>query len=373
MSKVSFKISYLFPGKEPQSCEFLSVDRKTGMTSFIDQNGGLKYRAPDGNEKPLRLSVLSIEDFIYQGAPKKRVCLYLSYESNAEDVKPGDEVTNARNSAIHSFVKNHYLFICKNPEGFNINNNTSSMPMFELYEESKEIEAKVEKNKKMTEYQNAITEMYEENLQEFVNACFGIGMTNVEKTPVDKLYNELMHRVSISYVPFEKYLEHKNREMVVFLKQCLQTTYENELVIRFEHNSYLFEGVVIGNSEEEVFHYFEKNPQKKINAERKLGKHPALALDIVPATEVHEPHLPTANQMIDAGAKDAARIRNMKLEIESLLTGTKNKIAKLEKAGKGEEAANEERNYEAAKQRLRDKYSDVGDAFDEYFKAKNKR
>jgi chemotaxis protein histidine kinase CheA len=110
-----------------------------------------------------------------------------------------------------------------------------------------------------------------------------------------------------------------------------------------------------------------------LNAERKLGKHPALALDIVPATEVHEPHLPTANQMIDAGAKDAARIRNMKLEIESLLTGTKNKIAKLEKAGKGEEAANEERNYEAAKQRLRDKYSDVGDAFDEYFKAKNKR
>lgn len=373
MSKVSFKISYLFPGKEPQRCEFLSVDRKTGMTSFINQYGGIMYRTPEGSEVPLSISIGSVEDFIYQGAPKKRVCIHLSYESNAEDIKPGDETKNARNSAIHSFVKNHYQFICKNPEGININNNTSSIPLFELYEESKEIEAKVEKNKKLTEYQNIITGLYEENLQEFVNACFGIGMTNVEKTPVDKLYNELMHRISISYVPFEKYLEHKNREMIVFLKQCLQTTYENELVIRFEHNSYLFEGVVIGNTEEEVFHYFEKNPQKKINAERKLGKHPALALDIVPATEVHEPVLPTANQMIDTGAKDAARIRNMKIEIDSLITGYSKKIAKLEKDGKGEEAAKEERNYEAAKQRLRDKYSDVGNAFEDYYKLKSKR
>jgi hypothetical protein len=62
MSKVSFKISYLFPGKEPQSCEFLSVDRKTGMTSFIDQNGGLKYRAPDGNEKPLNQKLKEFYD-----------------------------------------------------------------------------------------------------------------------------------------------------------------------------------------------------------------------------------------------------------------------------------------------------------------------
>lgn len=372
MSKVSFKISYLFPGKESQRCEFLSIDRRTQITSFINQMGGIVHRKPESGEEPLSIALTSVEDFTYQNTTKKRVCLELSYESDADDVNPDFSIQNTRNSAIHTFVKSHYQFICKNPEGNNINNNTSGMALFELYEESKEIEAKVEKNIKLTQYQNIITGLYEENLQEFVNTCFGIGMTGVEKTPVDKLYNELMHRVTISYVPFENYIEHRNREMLVFLKQCLQTTHENELVIRFEHSSYLFEGELIGQTEEEVFHYFEKNPQKKINAERKLGKHPALELTIVPATEVHEPHLPEANQMIDVAAKDAARIRNMKLEIDSLVTGYRKKIAKLEKDGKAEEATKEESNYVGAKERLRQKYSDVGNSFEDYFKLKNK-
>ena len=72
------------------------------------------------------------------------------------------------------------------------------MVAFELIEESEEIRKQVAYNSKVTDYGMVAKNMYNESPEAFVNFCYAYGIQNVESTPIESLFNEVIYKISIN-------------------------------------------------------------------------------------------------------------------------------------------------------------------------------
>lgn len=366
MALVKFKLASIYEGTDSKSIEMFSINKKTNIISFVDQNGNIFYRKPHDGETVLRLSLSATEDFIYQGKQKKRVVIELSYEDgNIEKDPRRDEYL--RNRAVHEFLKTHPNVRLMDPAtGININANAGAMVLFELVEQSKIAAAKAEKEMKYTKYSAEIQALYEaEDKQPFVNLCYAMGIQNVSNTTLQDLYLEMLHKIKGSYVPYESVKEHKSYELYVQVKKAMQTEFDGKIIIEWKSDNYFFEEEILGRSEQEIIHYFETHPRKRENLFRKTGYMEEVTITHVEPEKGKENYSPTPQMLASKAANDAAELRQMETEVKAMFNIYKARRKKAMAKGESPAAVSAvEEEYKDEKERIRKKYLQFADAFD---------
>jgi hypothetical protein len=370
MSKVSFKLVCIHSGTESELIKMQSVNKKSGIVSFLDEYGAKFQRPPATGEKPASLLLNAVESYIDEktNESKKRVFALVEYDSEFVSNNKQLQLENNLKQAMHAFVKEHNYVKVRDNNGNNINANSGSMVRFELIEESEEVRKQVEFNNKVADYSSLAKKMFEESPKAFVNFCYAYGLQNVEKTPIEKLYNEVIYKISIQPDYFNEIYNHKNRQFLALFNQALETTVNEEEIIELRDNYYYFENEPIGQNKEEAMFYFDKHPRKKDILELKLN--------INPETDIEPIRLPEPPIMLSSSEKekgfrekvDAGHLQAMKSEVARLVNKFRSDLNKNRKEGIS--TAELEEKFLSERSRLRGKYISIEAAYDAYFEEK---
>ena len=370
MSKVSFKVVSNYPGVEPKRIEMSSVSRRTGNVYFLDEYGKRFDRPQHSGEKASSIVLDSVETFDYQGEQKKRVFALVEYEVGLVTPNPEKQLANNVKQAQHSFLKEHNLIKIKDENGNNVNPNAGTMVAYELIEESEVVKRQVEINSKIADYQAIAKKMFTETQKTFVNFCYAYGIQNVENTPIEVLFNEVIHKINLNPDYFNEIYTHKNRRFLTLFNKALETTIDEEQLINVENDFYYFEGNVIGTNAEEAMFWFDKHPKKKEILELKLGEEPETDIEVVklPATGVTLE--PSERESTFRAKVDIGRMSIMKSEVVRMVNKFASETNKATKEGKSVKEA--EDTFKQKRDELRDKYKDIEAAFDTFLEEKLK-
>jgi hypothetical protein len=362
--KITFKICYLYPGMDSKVIELKTTDKK-GSVSFLDNSGNRVFRAPVPGEEPVKIVLSSTEKFKFQGDDQKRVYTTVSYypesmEGNLEQYEITENIVNRR---AHEVLKEHQHVVVRSSEGANINPNQNGIPMFELIEESKLILADVEKNNKVSEAMNIAKDMFQNHPEVFVDFCYSYNIMPIENVPIHVLYNEVIFKIQVDPSSFFSVINHKDATTLTLIKKALlKTTTEGNSLISIKDNFYYLDGEIVGQSEDEVIHFFNRYPKKKEFLMRSLGIAPDVNVEVVPLPPVSENAGLTDTQKEWKKKTDASRLQTMKMEVAKRFKRMQEDKLK----NKSEASAIEAKFFEVMRTEIRDKYIDIVDAYDAY-------
>ena len=362
--KITFKICYLYPGMDSKSIELKSTDRK-GSVSFLDNSGNRVFRAPAPGEEPVRIVLLSTENFKFQGDDQKRVYTTVSYypESMEGKLQQYEITENIVNRRAHEVLKEHQHVVVRSKEGANINPNQNGIPMFELIEESKLILADVEKNNKISEGLNIAKDMFQNHPEVFVDFCYSYNIMPIENVPVHVLYNEVVFKIQTDPASFFSVVNHKDAATLTLIKKgLLKTTTDGNSLISIKDNFYYLDGEIVGQSEEETIHFFNKHPKKKEFLMRSLGIAPEVNVEVVSLPPVSEDGGLSDSQKEWKKKTDASRLQTMKMEVAKRFK----KMQEDKLKNKPEASSIEAKFLDVMRTEIRDKYIDIVEAFDGY-------
>lgn len=282
---VEVKVSYLFPDAQAVAPILMrSYNRKTGKQEFLLDDGTFAYGTPTENQSkrivriPLTMTEKWDNPKMLGETRKYTKVRYVPIEH--EDEVFGDDklakINNNLQMKIVSFLYTHENVVVKDERGNNVNENTKASPLYELVDESFKIRKENERNKLIAKYKGLFTVMLEENPAKMVEFCYAVEVPNIKGTPIEVLYNKLCHIIDNrpQYVDVLY-----NSSKLAFRAMVNRAIYEQDdtkkTVIELDKPSgyYMFNNAAIGKTIEEVYGYFETNPNALKALEQKMGRY----------------------------------------------------------------------------------------------------
>ena len=362
--KITFKICYLYPGMDSKTIELKSTDKK-GSVSFLDNSGNRVFRTPALGEEPVKIVLTSTENFKFQGDDQKRVYTTVSYypESMEGQLEQYQITENIVNRRAHEVLKEHQHVVVRSKEGANVNPNQNGIPMFELIEESRLILADVEKNNKISEGMNIAKDMFQNHPEVFVDFCYSYNIMPIENVPIHVLYNEVIFKIQTDPAAFFSVVNHKEAATLTLIKKgLLKITTDGNPLISIKDNFYYLDGEIIGQSEDEAIHFFNKYPKKREFLMRSLGIAPEVNVEVVALPPVSEDGGLSDSQKEWKKKTDASRLQTMKMEVAKRFK----KMQEDKLKNKPEASVIEAKFFDVMRTEIRDKYIDIVEAFDTY-------
>ena len=362
--KITFKICYLYPGMDSKTIELKSTDKK-GSVSFLDNSGNRVFRTPALGEEPVKIVLTSTENFKFQGEDQTRVYTTVSYypesmEGKLEQYQITENIVNRR---AHEVLKEHQHVVVRSKEGANVNPNQNGIPMFELIEESRLILADVEKNNKISEGMNIAKDMFQNHPEVFVDFCYSYNIMPIENVPIHVLYNEVVFKIQTDPAAFFSVVNHKDAATLTLIKKgLLKITTDGNPLISIKDNFYYLDGEIVGQSEEETIHFFNKHPKKKEFLMRSLGIAPEVNVEVVALPPVSEDGGLSDSQKEWKKKTDSSRLQTMKMEVAKRFK----KMQEDKLKNKPEASVIEAKFFDVMRTEIRDKYIDIVEAFDAY-------
>lgn len=372
--KVSFKVIYNAFGTTPRTIELKSI-KKDGKASFINNHGAYFEREPKSDESVATITLTSTEIVKKGEDTYKRVYATLSYwreQDVPKGISDSERAENTINRLAHEMLKTHHQVIYRGQDGNDINPNRWATTMFELVEESQRVLDQVEKNAKIAEAMDVVTDMFRTKRELFIDFCYAYGITNVDKTPIENLYNEVVFKLQLNPFHFFAILNDKNREALVLIKKGLsvQVSENNgetfRTIISVENNYFYFDGEPVASTEQDLIGWLHSNPKKKEYLMQRLGITPSVTSDdIVELPPIGDRDAFTKSEKIAKRTKDEAQIELMQKAVNAHFRKFKNKVKESpEKEGEHEKAL-----YKALED-SRETWAHIVEAYDEYCKDK---
>lgn len=270
--KITFDIVSIYAGNSPRALELLTSTNQ-GKITWIDNYGSINYRALQKGESPHVYNIDAQESYIHNGEKAIRVFKTISYwPSELEgQLDPESRTANIIARHAHELVKTHQNVIVRGENGGNINPNQSGMSLFELRETTKITNEKVEKNKKIAEAMFIASDYFTESKKQFLKLCYRYSILPVEGVPVEKLFNEMVIKINNNPDSFFLALNHKTPELLELVRKASFYSEETPAIITYEEPFYSMNGVVVGQTEEEVLYNIEKDPKLKEFLYKSMG------------------------------------------------------------------------------------------------------
>jgi hypothetical protein len=349
---------------DSKTIELKSTDKK-GSVSFLDNSGNRVFRTPALGEEPVKIVLTSTENFKFQGEDQTRVYTTVSYypesmEGKLEQYQITENIVNRR---AHEVLKEHQHVVVRSKEGANVNPNQNGIPMFELIEESRLILADVEKNNKISEGMNIAKDMFQNHPEVFVDFCYSYNIMPIENVPIHVLYNEVVFKIQTDPAAFFSVVNHKDAATLTLIKKgLLKITTDGNPLISIKDNFYYLDGEIVGQSEEETIHFFNKHPKKKEFLMRSLGIAPEVNVEVVALPPVSEDGGLSDSQKEWKKKTDSSRLQTMKMEVAKRFK----KMQEDKLKNKPEASVIEAKFFDVMRTEIRDKYIDIVEAFDAY-------
>jgi hypothetical protein len=365
--KITYKVVALYSGTNVKTLDLVKVD-KIGNTTFIDIAGNVHQRQMGERETAAKIILNDIMSYKDGETPRKKVYKELSYfteECSGEALKTLSDIERAEhlvNKAAHELLKSHQNVVWRDANGNDQNpNRYGAITNFELIEETQNVLNKVDENLNKQKAGDIATRLYNESKHDFIDLCYAFGIRNVESIEIEKLYNEVMLKISINPKHFLDVYSDKKREFKTIIAKAEQFLDEaQEPLISVKNDMYYMAGDILGSTIDEVIHYFETHPKANAYLHKKMGITKEISVEVSTLPPVQEKiELPPQAQIYKKRV-DAARIeemeRSVKVEVrkfkESVKKGAKKEDAMLALESKlNEKRAN---------------FADVVEVFDEF-------
>lgn len=333
MEKITFKIVYAAQGSTPRQIELKSSDRH-GNIEWLDKSGADYTAEPPLGVSPVKLNLTSTEFYTDKnGEKKKRVFGLFSYvcEKDENEIKDVSErLNNIVLRKAHMMLKTHQACIYRDKTGNDINpNRHGASVMFELIEESQNIQNAVELNNRMSEAMNKAGELLKGDATYFMDFCYAYGIVNVAKSSPEELYNDICQRIIINPEHFLTTFNNKNNQTLVLLRKGLEYLQpDNTTLVSLVNNIYYMNGEILGESEDVCVY--------NLNQQPKLKEWLMLNMNIAPDFKAEVVQLPPASdhpvqsdskKLFEKGADEAA-VSQAKSKINYMFTKAKTAIAK---------------------------------------------
>jgi GTPase SAR1 family protein len=368
LKKITFKVAYLHSGTTARALDLLKVD-KIGNTTFIDTSGSMFQRPLGERETPAKIILSAIESYKdAQGEIRKKVYKELSYyteECSGEAFKTISELEQAEhliNKQAHELLKSHQNVIWRDASGNDQNpNRYGAITNYELIEETQNIINKMQENFSKQKAETIATELFLEDKAGFIDICYAYGVRPVEGVEIEKLYNEVMLKISINPQHFLDVHADKHKEMKIIIAKALQLEDEtNNPLITINNDLYYMTGDILGSNVDEVIHYFETHPKAKEYLFTKLGVKKEIEVAVKNLSPVQEKVDLTPQAKIYKTRVDAARVEEMERSVKVEIRKFKEAI---KKGNKKEDAMYA---LSGSLDIKRGNFADVAEVFDEF-------
>lgn len=362
---VTFRIATIYPERDSKPLRLEYRNKHTGLLHWMDKGGSDYTREIMKGEESATIVLMRGENFKYQGGDEKRVYNEFSYypiEMEGDIESERDKEDSIFNCKLHSFVKLHPDVKIKDENGNNNNPNQGSIVMFELIENSLEVQKLVAKNELITTCMMIATDL-KDNKEKFVDFCYAYNIKNIEQTSVEDLYNEVILKLTINPKNFMDTFEHKQLELITLIEKAkilVVDTAENKCLINLDGNDYYMDDELIGEDLDSMIRYFDKMPKKKDYLYRKLGVEKDIDIKPVslPPTAAALPN--TDRQSATANSIHTQRIETATKKIGSLFNAQKVRLSKAKPSEKGQV----EKAFEELLAQTRPEFNDVLDFWD---------
>ena len=325
---VTYKVAYLHPGISPRNIPLITSN-KAGKITFVNEQGELIHRAPLEGEKPHSFNLLSVEPYEYNGKMEKRVFVNLTYESDdlkMQELPDYERAIHKLHKTAHAFIKEHQNVVVKDAENRNTNRFQVGIALFELIEESSRIKKQNEDNDLITKARTIANELFHDKPSEFVEFCYLYNIKPVEGVEIEKLYNEVLLKIQTYPKGFFDAYDHKQAELMTIIRKGEQKADETgKTYISTEGDFIVFDDEIIGQTDEEVLHYFSKNPKRLEYLRLKLGLGKKEETKVVRLPEVETPSIDANTKTINR-ARAAAEVNKMKLKVVTLFKNMEDDI-----------------------------------------------
>lgn len=343
MEKISFKLIHLSNSSTPRQLKLLSKDANENVI-WIDKQGAEFTTNPPAPEFVETLNLNSVENYEVREAngqivKKKRAFGIFSYYPEEQEMKlsAGEKAKNSILRKAHLMLKTHMNVAFKDNKGQDINpNRWGATVMFELIEESQNILNEVKFNGKITEARNIAQELFDGNRTAFVDFCYAYGMTRVEDTPSEVLFNEINQRIIINPDHFLQTFSEKENQVKVLLRKAIEkVTEDNSTLVVLRDGKYSLNGEILGSNEDEVIYYINSHPKIKEYLQTKLG----VTVDHIPAVKElspvsDHPVQSEAKKLFEKGHDEQA-VKAMKTRVNAMFNSYQ-KAAQKDPSKKGE-------------------------------------
>lgn len=367
--KITFKVIHLSNSSQPRQIELKNVSRD-GQMSWIDSSGAETSAPPPLGVLPEKLNLTSSEKYEAieggQKVKKARAFGIFSYVSEDKERSIEDTYERARNRVLrqaHLMLKTHQACVYRDEKGNDINpNRWGASVMFELIEESQNVKNKNAFNDKITEAMNKAKALFEGSHEAFVDFCYAYGITKVNITPPEILYNDICQRIIVNPDHFLKTHDAKDNQMLILLRKGLEEMKDdNSTLIGLENGLYVMNGEILGDTEEKVVYHLSTHPKLKEYLMLALGITPDVIVDVVNLSPVSDhPVKSEAKKLMEKGM-DQAAVSEMKTKLNFMFNKAKGAISK-DPSKKGEVIVELEQKIEEN----RSKYATLLPYYDEH-------
>lgn len=334
--KITFKVVYLANGTTPRHIVLKSQDRN-GAVEWIDRSGSVYHTPPPPEAKPAILNLNSTETYevieMGQKVAKKRVCGYFSYVPESESGKienVADRTQDTIHRQAHMMLKTHQSCIYRDSTGNDVNpNRWGATTMFELIEESQKILDEVQLNDKINEARQKAEDLYKGSRESFVDFCYAYGLTKVNKTASEVLYNEICQKIIINPDHFLKTYDDKNTETVILLRKALEFEKEPSVsLVSLLNGYYQMNGEILGDSEDKAVYHLNMHPKLKEYIANTIGSPLSFKAEVKELAPVSDhPYISEAKRL-QVKALDEQAVKLMKTRINAMFTKANNDISK---------------------------------------------
>jgi hypothetical protein len=246
-----------------------------------------------------------------------------------------------------------------------VNPNQTGTPLYQLIEETAEVNALVTKNRRAADANAELSHMLELEKERLVDFCYAYGITPIEGVAIERLYNKAVAKATLNPDHFFEILNHKDSKMLTYIERAKLKQIGDDNLITLKGSQYYMEGEAVGGDEEEMIRFFNRFPRKKEYMLGRLGITPEIAPEVITLPKVEESLEYTPMQQNYNERTTNTLETEMKMRVGKLFKDyEKAKAADPSKAGELLEKA------KADVEKLRSKYISIADHFNDYISKK---
>jgi len=322
MAQIKIRIESLFP-KDGDILEMKTMNRITGKTKFLGDNGILYEREPLNTDVVSKMSMNMIESFTFQGDQRKRCFGYIDFLTEKDEIEIKNEELRRHNElkkSMYDFLQVHESVVVPDSNGKNLNKNIGILHQYRLIDETKQINDYIASEKIKTSSRNIVDNLYEKDIDGFIDLCYACNVRAVAATTKQRLYKELMMKINTNPDAFDEvYTKKYNNDIFIAVKKAQDfLTGDLKYLIDFKNNMWHLDDEAIAANEDEMVSYFQINPKKReylysrlgIKRDMVLPKEPEAAKITIPKDDIEQ---------IADSFKDTQRIEEMKFDMRKSL------------------------------------------------------
>jgi len=139
-------------------------------------------------------------------------------EETEKSLKPAEQALNRQMRCWYQFLQIHDHVIVRGSDGQDSNTNDKH-EMFELIDITGNTQKTVELNKKKTEAQKLLLDLFENSPEAFTDFCYAYGVPDVKNLDPDTLFNICMMKLINNPVFFMTIYNNKNRNILTLIEK----------------------------------------------------------------------------------------------------------------------------------------------------------